>query len=233
MARGGCSGMAMCLVAVGLGLVACGNDGIEAATSDMAIAERANLRLDDFPSGWHQQHREDDDDADEASRERIAACAGYEVEEMFEDDAERAESPTFVSPHEEEIQSSVVVYPSLEVAARRYDLASDPALYDCMGEELYQRLLSEVPPAGVRIQEVEVSPLQTSRLGDATFGVRMVTRFEVNDRRVSGYSDLVVVRIGRAAVTVNAASMSLPHPVGELEGYVEAVTSRLDLADLE
>jgi hypothetical protein len=199
--------------------------------ADRQIAERANLRLDDFPPGW--QERVMDDEEDEEGQARIAECAGYAVEELYGGVRERADSPTFVSSQDQEISSSVTVFPTDQEAGRRFDAITDPGTIDCIADEMRGMIALEAAREGLEVLGLEINRLSTSNFGDETFGYRIVVELSSRGMSVSGYFDVVGVRVGRAGATVQAFSMFGPFFIQDLEGYVETVVSRIDIDEAE
>ncbi|MDZ7677062.1 MAG: hypothetical protein U5K29_00760 [Acidimicrobiales bacterium] len=194
--------------------------------ADRQIAERAVLRLDDFPPGWQEQVQQDEDD--EALQAGIAECAGYDFEELY-GGGERAASPTFVSSQDEEITSSVTVFPTEEAASRRYDAKTAPATIDCVGDAMRSVLRLEGAGEGIEVLNVEINRLSTSALGDQTYGFRVTLELRAQGMTLPVYLDVVGVRVGRVGASVTAMSTFSPYFTSDLEGYVETVVSRIDL----
>lgn len=195
-----------------------------AVEADRQLAERAILRLDDFPPGW--QERVTQDEADEESQARIAECAGYSFEALY-GGGEQADSPTFVSPQDQEVRSSATVHATDDQAARRHGAITDPGTIDCIADEMGRAAALAGVQEGFEVLDLEINRLSTSEFGNETYGYRIMVELSSRGMTVPVYFDIVGVRVGRVGVTVQASSTFSPYFIQDLEDHVETVVSRI------
>lgn len=196
---------------------------------DQAIADGALLTLSDFPSGWTE--KTDDDDRDEAKEEEqeraIAECLGVDYERLYGDDIS-AESPTFVSPDDEEVSNTAGLEDTEEDAIFVMEtLASDDAAR-CFAEVFQKLIEDEEMGEGVEVGAVSFDRLSLrDDLGDESNGFRVTIPIAADGMEVDAYLDVAVARVGRGGITVQTFSMFTPFDTAELERYTELAADRL------
>lgn len=211
-----------------------GEDG--GSAEDQKIAENALLTLSDFPSGWQQKPAEEDEDEDDEEEEQqreIAECLGADYDDLYGNDGGgEADSPTFLGPDEEEISNSVGVSDSESRVTENYELLTSDKGVDCLTGTLADAMEKAIKDGGEAELDGEVTANRMSfgSYGDATTAFRVTVPVAAEGFSAEVYVDFVVVRIGRAIVTVNAVSLFDPFDSDTLADFTELAAERLTTA---
>lgn len=198
-----------------------------ASPEEQAVVDAALLELSDFPSGWSQRTAEDEEDPREEDRQRaIAECMGVDFERLYGEDVS-ADSPTFVSPGDEEISSSAGIEDTEEDARFVVEtLATDKAL-TCIAEQLQAFMEERSRGEDAEIGTVAVDRMSFTQLGDRTDAYRITVPIKAEGLEVDAYFDIASVRVGRAGATVQAFSVITPFDTAQLEELTATVVDRL------
>lgn len=236
----------MALLSCALLLAACGDDSdssadgtttsTTAATTtepdageDQAIAEAGLLELSDFPAGWEEQPADEEDIDDTESKQRIADCIGVEYDRIYGDDDE-AESPTFTSPEGAEVSNSAGVEASEDEAVFVFETLSSDDAIGCISEEFQSFIAETAATEGVEIGEASLNRVSPPDVGDASAAYRVTLPVEAQGQSVDVFVDIVVARVGRGGVTVQALNLFEPFDSGQLAKYTEIAVERLGQA---
>lgn len=204
-------------------------DDAASTGDDQSIAESALLQLSDFPDGWQEQPPDEDEVDDTESQQRIADCIGVDYERIYGEDAD-ADSPTFASPEGAEVSNSAGVEASEEEAAFAFETLSSDTAIDCIAQEFQNFLAERAPTDGVEVGEVSINRMSFADQGEESAAYRVTVPLVANGQEVDVYVDIVVARVGRGGVTVQALSIFEPFPTEDLARYTEIAVDRLTQA---
>lgn len=198
-----------------------------ASPEEQAVVDGALLELSDFPSGWSQRTAEDEEDPREEDGQReIAKCIGVDFERLYGEDV-NADSPTFVSPGDEEVSSSAVIEETEEDARFVVEtLATDKAL-TCVAEQLQDYMEERTRGEDAEIGTVAVDRMSFTQLGDRTDAYRITVPISMEGLETDAYFDIATVLVGRAGATVQAFSVITPFDTAQLEELTTVVVDRL------
>lgn len=237
----------MALLSCALLLAACGDDSDSSADAtttsttattttepdpdagDQAIAEAGLLQLSDFPAGWEEQPPEEEDVDDTESKQRIADCIGVDHDRIYGDEDE-AESPTFSSPDGAEVSNSAAVEASEDEAVFVFDTLSSDDAIGCISEEFQSFIAETAATEGVEIGEASLNRVSAPDVGDSSAAYRVTLPVEAQGQSVEVFVDIVVARVGRGGVTVQALNLFEPFDSEQLAKYTEIAVERLDEA---
>lgn len=199
-----------------------------ARATDEAAADAAVLEAGDFGPEWEQLAAEPGERP--RSRRAVARCLGEDPDVLYPDREPAAESPVFVSPTDQEVSSRVAVAPTERAAMRRFRVLTSADARGCVADEL-QRYLEDgdpFPQQRVEIGAVRVTPVPVPDLGDDAEGHRISVPLTADGGRVDLHVTHVLVRVGRALVTVQASSLFDPFPPEVLAQLAAEVLGRVD-----
>lgn len=235
----------MALLSCALLLAACGDDSDSSADGtttsttatttepdtgeDQAIAEAGLLELSDFPAGWEEQPPEEEDVDDTESKQRIADCIGVDYDRIYGDENE-AESPTFASPDGAEVSNSAGVEASEDEAVFVFETLSSDDAIGCISEEFQSFIAETAATEGVEIGEASLNRVSPPDVGDASAAYRVTLPVEAQGQSVDVFVDIVVARVGRGGVTVQALNLFEPFDSGQLAEYAGIAVERLGQA---
>lgn len=195
--------------------------------ADQAIAEDALLVLEDFPAGWQAQTS---DDESELNKHEIAECIGVEYDELYDDSSADAESRTFISPEDVEVDHEIDIAADEAWATTAFEIASGDAFRACVAEEMEKVLIKafEEEEGDVELGELAVNEMSFDSFGDATTALRVTIPFETQGFSLEATLDIVAVRVGRgqSVVTVSATGSGLDSD--ELAELVALGSERLE-----
>jgi hypothetical protein len=201
------------------------------AGSDQEAADAAMLVLDDFVSGWTETPATPEDETQQAERQQLmAACLGIDAAEIYRPDDVKADSPTFVSTVDEQVSSSLTVATSVDDAAFRFATLTSDEAFACIAGSI-QQLLAEgdaFAGADVELGEVTVERMSVVPLADESTAARKTMPLVVEGSPLEIYFDTLLVRAGRALISVEAQAPLQPFPVGDLELLGNLVVERVD-----
>ena len=199
-----------------------------ARVADQAAADAVVLEDGDFGPEWErlppsggQRPR---------SQRAVARCLGVERGLLYPEDEPAADSKVFLSPEDQEVSSRTVVAPTEEAARERFDLLASVEARECLAEELQRYLEDEdpFPRQDVDIGEVRVVSRRVPDLGEESAGYRVSVPLTAEGGEVEMHVAHVLVRVGRALVTVQATSLFDPFPADALSQLAGAVVDRVD-----
>jgi hypothetical protein len=198
------------------------------ADPDQEVADAAVLDEGDFGPEWEQLPPSGGERP--RSQRAIARCLGEEPEVLYPRGDPSADSPVFVSPEDEEVSSRTVVAGTEDAAMRRFELSASIDAQDCLAEELQRYLEDEdpFPRQDVEIGDVRVVPRPDPDLGDESVGYRVSVPLTAEGGEVEMHVIQVLVRVGRALVTVQATSLSDPFDDAALAQLAGTVVDRID-----
>jgi len=203
--------------------------------ADVAAAEKIVLTLADFEPGWEASPPEDDPDTEDLD-EDLADCLGITLEEL-EPDNPSADSDTFTSANDEEVEASVAITPTEADAEKAMDRFEGSEALDCLGQyfrSLIGRGFAENAgemPDDLEIGDPTLNEVSVPALGDEAKGLRLTTPLSSSGVDVDLYIDFVIVRVGRVGITTTFLSTFTPFSETEAAEFVEAMVDRVP-ADL-
>lgn len=202
----------------------------EASEADLEVAQSAVLTLNDLPVGWSSKPREADEDDDQFD-EQLADCVGVPVEEIAESNDPKAESETFVSEADEEIEAEVVVASTVEQAVAEFDLFTSDAFVGCVREvlpEIMEQAAAE-EAGDFTIGDSSIGPLRIEDTGDRSGAMRLTVAIEAEGFSVDAYVDLLFAQVGRATVQLTSTSAFTPVDIGLSQLLLNRMVERVDV----
>lgn len=201
------------------------------AATDQEAADAAMIVLDDFVSGWTETPAAPEDDAQQEQRQQLmAACLGIDAAEIYRPEDVKADSPTFVSTVDEQVSSSITVASSVDDAAFRFATLTSDEAFACIAASI-QQLLTEgdvFAGADVELGEVTVVRMSVAALGDESTAARTTMPLVIEGSPLELYFDTLLMRTGRALMSVDAQASVEPFPVEDLELLGGLMVERLD-----
>lgn len=192
-------------------------------TTDKAAADMAVLRLGDLPPGWTSQSNTDDSSssAEQRSAEaQFADCAGVDPSIIGAGarSATRAKSDEFSDSEDHQVESSVTVVATRELAKKQLNSIRSAEVPGCLATFVNRAIQSAVrnpkpgqtPPTGVRFGEARVVPLDLPGLHAATVGYRTTVPVRVGDRSADVNLDIVLALTGRTGISMTFTSFGTP-----------------------
>jgi hypothetical protein len=115
-------------------------------------------------------------------------------------------------------------------ARRRFDVLTSTDARDCLAEELQRYLEDEdpFPRQTVEIGDVQVVAQRIPDMGDESVGHRISVPLVASGGEVEMHVSSVLVRVGRALLTVQATSLVDPFPDDVLAQLAGEVVGRVD-----
>lgn len=148
--------------------------------ADLALARLGLLTLADLPPGWSvQPHIRNTDPGIDA---RIASCMGVSIALVNSSSQPHADSPDFVGPLGQRVQSGVAVFPDMTLPLQWIGLYATPDALTCLAGNLGPSEHASLTGAALPMPKV----------GDGIVGVRLTGG--------SVTVDVVFARLGRAIV---------------------------------
>jgi hypothetical protein len=197
--------------------------------ADQAIAESSLLTLQDFPAGWEAEPADDDEDSS-LDKDALAECVGVEYDELYDDSAAEAESRTFISPQDEEIDHEVGIASDEEWTRSVFEITSGDKWRNCVAEQMQSSIADAVKKEDkdAKVGDVTVNEMGFESFGDETTAMRVTIPLEVNNFNIEASLDFVAVRVGRAMMIVTASSVGTGLSADELAEFVDIAVKRLD-----
>jgi hypothetical protein len=191
--------------------------------ADRAEAEKAVLKLGDFPPGWTSEPDSDDTSAEEeAALERFAQCLG--VDPSFIGGGARAgakaDSDDFEDDDNNQVQNTVTMVFSRERAVQQLEVFRRPEAPGCV-EQFVDAALEfsvrnpgpgQTAPPGLSFGEVHVDVLRPAGLNADSVGYRARVPVTVGDETADALFDIVLALKGRAGITMIFISIGQPFP---------------------
>ena len=204
-------------------------DGDDAArAADQAVADSAVLDDGDFGREWEQLPPAGGQRP--RSQRAIARCLDQDPDVLYPSDEPTADSPVFVSPDDQEVSSRIFLASTEQRARRRFAVLTSTDARDCLAEELQRYLEDEdpFPRQTVEIGEVQVVGQRVPDMGDESVAYRISVPLTADRGEVDMHVSHVLVRVGRALLTVQATSLFDPFPGDVLAQLAGEVVARVD-----
>jgi hypothetical protein len=203
---------------------------VQDVVADSAAAQTALLTLEDFPVGWSEVPREDDD-SNEALLERVYECLGPEAAGLFKSEA-KVESGNFTNTDDaERINHSVVLAPTEDIAAAYIISGSSDGVTECLTtvyrEELGKLAEENEDSSPAEMGEVTVGQLNVGQIGDDRFAYRITVPFSANGFTLNVVADFVAIRVGRSTAGLNFQSTFEPTSIDRIVEFATIAASRL------
>lgn len=197
---------------------------------DEALAAMASFQRDDFPETWTEAPADpSDDEDDDAQHAAMAECLGEDVETLYPDDEVEVTSPTFTSPDDQDVESSVSVDDSADEAEFRFATLTSPEAISCIGQTLEAKLAEDGGfGAGVEVEGFSIDPLEFTSVGDDSAAYRTTISITAEGSSIDVYLDIVLARIGRVLFSGQVTSVGSPFPTADFEGIVTTAVDRID-----
>ena len=205
--------------------------------ADRALGARALLRLGDFPAGWTASVRHKEASPPKLEQE-VAACLHVSPSAVNESDPAEVRSPDFKHAGGAEISNSVTVTPTPSVAAGEFSVFAKPETARCLRSGVEQELRYTLRhgsagrkiPGGVSFGRATVEQMSFPAIGDQTVAYRVGVSISARSIHLPLYFDAVLVRAGRAEISLSFAGVLLPtSPSAEL-ALTDLTVRRLDAA---
>jgi len=188
---------------------ACGKDGGFSDEEAQDAAQQALLALDDFPTGWVERPREEDEDENDLDFDLPPECQAFVEQENPPGAVASAESETFHGPGGEEVESSVNVFADTGAAEdsvqQLKEFVTDcgepfeTALLDVFSDAFEQELdeeSGEVLSVDDLAVSVNFDRLSFPAFGDDSVALRMSISVEFFFEEFNFFLDLVGLRVG-------------------------------------
>lgn len=202
--------------------------------ADKAIAEAALLTLGDFPVGWEAAPRDEDED-DRAAREDIAQCVGVSYDALYNDTNTEAQSPTFTSEDDSEIEHTVSIAVDEVDMTEAFNIASTSEFRECAAEIVRESVAenSEQSDQELTVGEISLNELSIGSFGDQTVAYRVTVPIETEGFNLEVKLEVAIVRVGRAQSNLTSTSIGSGISTEDLAAFVGSATQRLQdaLAD--
>ena len=204
--------------ALALAATACGGGGGavgSGATSpttttvdDHALADRANLRLSDFPTEWKASPLGTGTlEASEASDRAYADCMGRPHPDQIR--TARADSEDFSAQDTRRVTSNVQVVRTAEIARDDFAaLRTDKAL-ECRKVQIDTEFQRQVPDA---VPKTTIERFDLPQFGDQSLAFRVLAVGQVQGQEVRTYIDLAFIQKGRAELSGAFINRTSPFP---------------------
>lgn len=183
----------------------------EQLAADRAAAERAVLKLADFPPGWTAEPDTDDTSPEvQAARERFAACVGLDRSLLGPATSDRpsAESDDFENGRLE-AESRVTMMPSANRANEQLVALRKPESRGCF-ETFVNAALQQLASRGS--VQVHVDVLNLAGLHADSLGYRAMLRVTDRGETVEAFIDILLAPKGRAVINTFFVNIGGPFP---------------------
>lgn len=206
------------------------------SAADQDLADSITLMLSDFPSGWREEPREDDDQVtvnDVAGD--VDECADYADVLEIETSAESV-SPEFVRGDAEEVRSDVAIFATTDEAQQFLEGDQSACFRAAIPVVVQERVEEDLNAfAGVQFGELSGGQLSIDSQGDETVAYQFVIPLMAEGIEVDQYLDLVYVRVGRAIAAFTVSSQFSAIFEDDRDAIVQSVVARMEAnrADLE
>jgi hypothetical protein len=234
----------------GLALVAsaCGGGGGTSTTAksttttaqdisaDTAAAAAAVLQLADLPTGWEGTPHTEDDSGPDINGE-LADCVGVSRTLLTTtDNPTNADSPDFSEAESgATAQNSIGFVSTVAKARQALAVFARTELPDCLATVMEKTLADQLanpdpgePPAtGLTFGTISVKRMSFPNVADETSALRVTIPISVETTTIEQYMDFVVMRVGRAGVTLTLAQAMTPFDSALAERLARAVVARL------
>jgi hypothetical protein len=215
-------------------LVGLGGSAAASRKSDTALANRAVLKLSDFPSGWREQPPSLTFDQQLAQEEAIPDCKNdvarlkLAYQQTPHSDVDR---PLFANgtPAGQYVSSAVAVYKNVKAAKAAMANLDDPTHAKCVQAFIEQNVKANIAKAGsnAQVQSVQTGKASVEKFGDDTNDYQTVISATAPPLTLTSmvYSDSMTVRQGR-----NVAYFTFQNtgsPFADRGNFINTVLGRL------
>lgn len=170
------------------------------AAQERAIAQRAQLCLEDFPADWQENDESDNDPAE---------CQG--IREPREATSGRAASPDFQQGNTTLAASAVFLYADEAGAGDAFGKMSARETRVCLAEQMADRVAENADRTGeLTIGEPSTARVRVDPLGDEREGGRVTLPLSVGGFDVDLTVDYAFVRVGRGVALLAFADVLTP-----------------------
>ncbi|HEY4428245.1 MAG TPA: hypothetical protein VGN08_08595 [Solirubrobacteraceae bacterium] len=185
--------------------------------ADRALGRQALLRLADFPAGWTASARHAERSHPKLEQE-VAACLHVARAAVEESNPAEVRSPDFKHAGGADISSSVTVTQTPAEAAEQFAVFAKPETARCLRDGVEKELRftlshgtsSRTLPRGVSFGRATVEPMSFPAVGDQSVAYRVGVSIAARTVHLPLYFDAVLVRAGRAELSLSFAGVLLP-----------------------
>jgi hypothetical protein len=205
--------------------------------ADTALAQAANLKLSDFPSGWTSSPNTPDTSGN-AIEKQLADCLHTSIQ-IFEENAKnpsRVESPNFSDPLGDEASSSITYEKSEAQVAQQMTIFNKSTLPTCMeraiGAVMKQAILKSGgatggAASGVLVGQPVVSRLSFPALAQRSIAYETTVPITVRSLTVNSYIDFIALQRGNAGIFMDFLGVGTPFGSAQERHLTGVVLSRL------
>ena len=238
--------VAACALVAGLAafVAACGGGSGDSDVSQedaAAIATQALFVLADFPTGWTEQPSSDDDDSslDVDTSQLPEECQAFVTREDLEGTFAEIDSPEFLGPNEESVESTVTVFDDVETAEQAFS-DIDTFFDECvepLEEAFSEALTSLVQEDGdtefgqIEVSDVRFDPLSFPEHGDGQVAFQFGATVGAGPISLDLEVDFVFIRTGRVAAALTFFTPGLGSDADEEERLAGIAEGRIREAD--
>lgn len=185
-----------------------GNTQSATTADDQALAQRANLRLADFPPEWKASPVDPAATAaSEASDRAFADCMGRPPPEQVR--TARADSQDFSAEETRRASSNVEVVRTVDIARDDFAAQRTDKALECRKAQIDAEFRRQVPDA---VPTTMIERLDLPQFGDQSLAFRVVAIGQVQGQEVRTYIDLAFVQKGRAEMSGGFINRTTPFP---------------------
>jgi hypothetical protein len=178
------------------------------ATDDQALAQRANLRLFDFPTEWKSSPLAPGSvAASEASDRAFADCMNRPPPDQVR--TARADSEDFSAQETRRASSNVQVVRTVDIARDDFAAQHTDKALDCRKAQIDAEFQRQVPDA---VPKTTIERLDLPQFGDQSLAFRVTAIGQVQGQQVTTYIDLAFVQKDRAELSAGFINRSTPFP---------------------
>jgi hypothetical protein len=178
------------------------------AADDQALAQRANLRLSDFPPEWKSSPLAPGSAADsEASDRAYADCMGRPPPDQVR--TARADSEDFSAEETRRASSNVEVVRTVDIARDDFAAQRTDKALGCRKAQIDAEFQRQVPDA---VPQTTIERIDLPQFGDQSLAFRVTAIGQVQGQEVRTYIDLAFVQKGRAELSGGFINRSTPFP---------------------
>ena len=205
------------------------------------LVESALLTLDDMPAGWMETPRDDDEEEDLETVQRISECSGLDAvligDEVLGDT--EARTPEFESPDElASVKQSVGLAADEETAIAAIAEIGDPALAPCYEDVIRAEFEeggtgtdpADTLPPGMTLTDVTMAlrepPVDVP--ADEAVWYSAIASLDYQGQQIDIYLDLLFTRTGRVLSQLEFDGTTMPFPEDLYEPTVNAAQAKID-----
>lgn len=213
------------LAALGLGLVACGDDEETIdEDADQEVIDDALLTLDDLPDGFEESEPADDSDDDDEAEEACQRAAGLDPDELEDNEVVDGEEAEF----QREIAGAsllgitvaITSFEDRDLAADSLEVLSDDDYLDCAADAIFEEAAAD----GEDLGDVAIEPIDPLFDGDAAGSMRI--EFETQ-----GFPTVIeqhLVLVDRFGISLQVVALNEEVDEDLVEELLETVADRIE-----